>query len=97
MNNSPARIQRILGLSEGISLLVLLGIAMPLKYLMNEPMAVRVVGSLHGILFILYVIHSFIVKDKLAWAYKVLLFALIASVIPFGTIVFERKYLREMT
>lgn len=45
---------RFTALAEAVSFLVLLGIAMPLKYVWHEPMAVRVVGMLHGVLFVLF-------------------------------------------
>ena len=46
---------RVIGLLEGISFLVLLGVAMPLKYVWDEPQAVRGVGMAHGVLFLAYV------------------------------------------
>ncbi|HTO03360.1 MAG TPA: DUF3817 domain-containing protein, partial [Opitutus sp.] len=48
---TPLSRLRFIGWWEGVSFLVLLGIAMPLKYLAGEPAAVRVVGMAHGILF----------------------------------------------
>ncbi|MFW5972756.1 MAG: DUF3817 domain-containing protein, partial [Bacteroidota bacterium] len=46
---------RLIGFIEGLSYLALLGIAMPLKYMAGMPMAVRYVGWIHGVLFVLYV------------------------------------------
>ncbi|HEU4538346.1 MAG TPA: DUF3817 domain-containing protein [Polyangiaceae bacterium] len=80
---------------EGLSLLVLLGIAMPLKYLANMPLAVRVVGSLHGLFFVLYV---FAVGEAFTagrWRASRAFWALVASVVPFGTFAFEAKLRRE--
>ena len=53
MNTSIAQLRRI-GYAEAISFLVLLGVAMPLKYLAGMPMAVKVVGWIHGVLFVAY-------------------------------------------
>ena len=55
MLSTPIGRLRLVGILEGISFLVLLGIAMPLKYLAGQPEAVKVVGWAHGALFVLYV------------------------------------------
>ncbi|MEO8147110.1 MAG: DUF3817 domain-containing protein [Bacteroidia bacterium] len=70
---------------EGVSFLVLLFIAMPLKYFFDMPLAVRIVGSIHGVLFIAYVILLAAVyfKFKLAFSKSIILFLL--SLLPFGT------------
>ena len=52
---SQIRVFRMIALAEGISFLTLLFIAMPMKYFMGMPEVVRVVGSIHGVLFLLYV------------------------------------------
>ena len=59
---TPAGRQRIIGTAEALSLLILLFIAMPLKYMMDMPQMVRVVGMVHGVLFILYVNHVLLIK-----------------------------------
>ena len=66
MKNS-LHILRFIGLLEGISFLVLLGIAMPLKYYMNKPETVKIVGMAHGVLFVLYVINLLIVHIQFKW------------------------------
>jgi integral membrane protein len=78
--------------SEGASFLVLLGVAMPLKYLFDLPLAVRVVGMLHGVLFILY---ALLVMEALGagrFNLRTAALAMLASVLPFGPFVFERKF-----
>ncbi|MDF2157829.1 DUF3817 domain-containing protein [Algoriphagus sp. CAU 1675] len=80
-----------ISLIEGTSFLVLLFIAMPLKYVMDQPMAVTVVGWAHGILFILYIYTVFPTASKLNWNFSRTLFALIASVLPFGPFIFDRN------
>lgn len=85
---------RILGYLEGISFLVLMGIAMPLKYFFQQPMAVRIVGSLHGLLFVLYCGLALILYFRDKWPLKQLLLCWVLSCLPFGTFWFDRKYLK---
>src|SRR5688572_6054424 len=83
------------GIAEGISFLVLLGIAMPLKYFAGFPIAVTIVGSIHGILFIAFMILAWEVKTEfkksLGWLAK----AFIASILPFGTFIFDKELKKE--
>ncbi|GAA3939218.1 DUF3817 domain-containing protein [Hymenobacter algoricola] len=82
---------RVVGFLEGVSFLVLLGIAMPLKYLAGQPDAVRVVGMVHGVLFVLYVLLVVQVSVALGWSWRKALLALVVSVVPFGTFWAERR------
>jgi integral membrane protein len=82
---------RWISLIEGISFLVLLFIAMPLKYTMDMPLAVTYVGWAHGALFILYIYLVFPTARSLKWEFSRTLFAIIASVIPFGPFIFDRN------
>lgn len=86
---------RLVGLAEGVSYLVLLGIAMPLKYLAGWPLAVRVVGLLHGILFVLFVLAVFEAVGSLRWSSRQVATALLASLLPFGTLVLDRELRRQ--
>lgn len=76
---------------EGVSFLLLMGIAMPLKYLAGRPEAVRYFGWLHGLLFIGYclAILSALVNGKISFRKSVMAF--VASLIPFGPFVIDRK------
>ncbi len=82
-------------MAEGISFLALLLVAMPLKYLAGQPLAVTIVGGLHGILFIAFFIMAWEVmkeyKKKFPWLVK----AGVASIIPFGTFVMEKQWKKE--
>ncbi|MCU0681517.1 MAG: DUF3817 domain-containing protein [Polyangiaceae bacterium] len=80
---------------EGLSYLVLLGIAMPLKYLAHMPLAVRIVGSLHGLFFVLYVFAVVAAFNAGRWRGARAFWALVASMVPFGPFVFEAKLRRE--
>ena len=87
---------RKVALFEGISLIVLLGIAMPLKYIWDQPEAVRIVGWIHGILFIFYIWILLRVWISKSWPFKRVTIAVIASLVPFGTIFFDRSLKREV-
>lgn len=82
---------RAVGLAEGVSFLVLLGIAMPLKYFAGMPSAVRVVGLAHGVLFILFVLAVFEAMGSLRWSWRQVALALLASLLPFGTLLLDRR------
>jgi len=86
---------RRIAVTEGSSFLVLLFIAMPMKYLASLPMAVTIVGGLHGILFIAFLIMMWVVKSEFkrdwAWTAK----AVLASILPFGTIVMDKEWKKE--
>lgn len=86
---------RGISLLEGLSLLVLLFIAMPLKYIWGNPEYVRVVGMAHGLLFVAYILFAIMTKFELNWKVKTLLIVFAASVIPFGTFYIDKKYLSK--
>lgn len=73
------------GHAEGISFLILLFIAMPLKYMADMPMAVRIAGSIHGILFIAFVAVLWEARNKIPLANGTTLKAFVLSIVPFGT------------
>lgn len=78
---------------EAISFLILLGVAMPLKYIWDLPEAVSVIGMLHGILFILYLYGAYLMYEKLDWKLSTLAVVVLCSVLPFGPFYAERNYL----
>lgn len=78
---------------EGISLLILIFLAMPLKYIWENPSWVRVVGMIHGVLFVAYVAWSIWLYIELKWSIKQLFLVILASIIPFGTFYVEKKYI----
>ena len=80
-----------LGRWEAGSLITLMFIAMPLKYLLDYPLAVRIVGSLHGILFLGYVLAALSVAQEEEWGWGKLIRCLVLSCLPFGTFWFERE------
>lgn len=76
---------RKIAFAEGVSFLILLLIAMPLKYFANLPMAVTIVGGLHGFLFIAFIAMSWVTMNQYKKSWGWLIKSFIASVIPFGT------------
>lgn len=87
------RFFKILSILEGISLLGLLVITMPLKYYYDNPVPNQWLGMAHGMLFIAYVILALVVGRKLKWSVKTVLIVLVCSVIPLGTFWMDAKYI----
>jgi integral membrane protein len=86
---------RAIGWWEGISFLLLLGVAMPLKYFAGWPDAVRVVGMAHGVLFCVYVLAAIQAALEHDWSWKRTALVLAASVLPAGPFVVDAKILRS--
>ena len=82
---------RLIALLEGISYLLLLFIAMPIKYWLDEPIVVKYVGMGHGVLFILFIIILAVASIQYKWKLPFITFAFIASLIPFGTFYLDVK------
>jgi len=83
---------RFIAIAEGISYLLLLGIAMPLKYLADLPQAVTVLGWIHGALFVAFLAMAFEVKSALNKNFMWYVKAFVASILPFGPFVFDRQF-----
>ncbi|PWH82336.1 hypothetical protein DIS18_08770 [Algibacter marinivivus] len=91
---SSLNIFRLVALLEGVSYILLLFIATPIKYLLGEPQYVKLLGMPHGILFVAYVALAVLFKKEFTWSNKQFLIVLVASIIPFGTFYIDRKYLK---
>lgn len=87
------RFFKIIALLEGISLLLLFFVAMPLKYVWDNPEYIRPVGMAHGLLFIGYIIMATMLKFEDGWPIKKYALICLASIIPFGTFYVEKKML----
>ncbi len=87
---------RFISITEGISMVVLVFIAMPLKWIFDLPVMVTYVGWIHGALFIGYIFILFPTSRKLRWPFVRAVFALGAAVLPFGPFLFDRKLKKEM-
>lgn len=81
--------------AEGVSFILLLGVAMPLKYFAGFPMAVTIAGGIHGFLFISYALLARQVKNDYEKDMKWLVRAMVASVLPAGTFFMEKKWKEE--
>ncbi|MFM7710062.1 MAG: DUF3817 domain-containing protein [Ferruginibacter sp.] len=76
--------------AEGISYLLLLGLAVPLKYLAGYALPVRIIGMAHGILFVLFILLAFAVMENHRKSIRWFILAFILSLIPFGTFYLDR-------
>ncbi len=86
---------RVVGYLEGLSYILLLFVAVPVKYTMGNPALVKALGMPHGILFVLYLILAANLSTEHEWPKKRLLLAFIASLLPFGTFIFDHKFLKS--
>ncbi|WP_456464257.1 DUF3817 domain-containing protein [Lutibacter sp.] len=86
---------RVISFLEGVSFLLLLFIATPIKYFAGNDSFVKMLGMPHGILFLVYVVFAIMLKYELKWEAKTTWIVLIASVIPFGTFYVDKKHLKN--
>ena len=84
---------RIVALLEGISYILLMTVGLYVKYQLNDESYVKLLGMPHGLLFILYIIVAFLLRENQNWNTKDFSIILLASLIPFGTFYIDRKYL----
>jgi integral membrane protein len=93
---SELRRFRLVAFLEGVSFVVLLFLAMPLKYWADLPIAVRIVGMAHGVLFLAFLASLFDVALKRNWSPSRWGLAFLSSLVPFGTFLFDRSLKREL-
>jgi integral membrane protein len=82
---------RWVGITEGLSYLILLLVAMPLKYAMGQPLMVSIVGGIHGGLFVAYLLLAAVATWYYKWNVGMFVQAFVASLVPIGTFWFDRK------
>ena len=82
---------RLIGTIEGLSFLLLIGIAMPMKYIYGDPSLVKIVGQAHGLLWVVFCFALIDAKSKEGWSIKQALIPFVASMLPFGPFVVDRK------
>ena len=90
MNSNSLSRFRLIAFLEGCSFL-LFAITMPIKYLLKYPTPNYIIGMMHGVLFILYVLLLIQVSILQKWAIKKIVLSFIASLIPFGTFYASKK------
>ena len=88
------KILRVISYLEGISYILLLFVAVPIKYYANDPSLVKLIGLPHGLLFVAYVILSLVNSKKYNWSFIKTVVVLISSIIPFGTFYVDYKYFK---
>ncbi|WP_299821172.1 DUF3817 domain-containing protein [uncultured Pontibacter sp.] len=86
---------RLVGFYEGLSYLLLLGIAMPVKYIFGIPELVKYVGWAHGVLFIAYMFALLQVTLEHKWSVGKVAAAFVASLLPFGPFILDKKLLQN--
>lgn len=82
---------RVTGLIEGTSTLALFGVAMPLKYAADMPLAVTIVGGIHGGLFVLYLAVLLLIMTRHRWPIGRGVALFVAAVVPFGPFIMDRR------
>jgi len=88
---------RIIAILEGISLLTLVFIAVPMKHMMDNPAFVKVMGPVHGALFLLFLFNTLSVGVEQNWKFKETTWkVLLACMIPFGTFYIDWKILSRL-
>ncbi len=92
---STLKLFRKVAIAEGISFLLLVFIAMPLKYFADMPLAVKYTGWAHGLLFVLYIIFLIMAWQEYRWKFGRVLLLFIASLLPFGPFVVDRRLKEE--
>lgn len=96
INSKTGRL-RLIGFLEGISLLLLIGIAVPVKYLYGNPGLVKAIGPVHGLLFLLFIFNTLSVGVEQRWQFKTTTWkVLVACIIPFGTFYIDRHILSKI-
>lgn len=96
LNSAIGRL-RIIGFIEGISLLILVFVAVPLKYIMNEPTLVQSIGPVHGALFLLFIFSALRTGIEQRWSFRRITWkVLLACIVPFGTFYIDYAILRHM-
>jgi integral membrane protein len=93
---SSLQLFRITAFLEGVSYILLLGLATPIKYFLDDPKYVKLLGMPHGLLFIAYIAFAVLFRKEFVWNTKDFGYVLLASIIPFGTFYIDKKYLKPV-
>ncbi len=89
------KILRVFAIMEGFSTIALFGFSMPMKYIFDDTTTMRPVGMAHGVLFIGYCIWVILAAVQNKWKGSKTAWALVASLIPFGTFIADYKLFRN--
>lgn len=88
---------RVVALLEGVSYILLVFVAVPIKYIGNDPQYVKLLGMPHGLLFIGYIVLAVLIGKELKWNTKTFILVFLASIIPFATFYVDQKILKKYT
>jgi integral membrane protein len=88
---------RVIAYVVGVMLLLLLFVAMPLKYLGDDPSAMDIIGPMHGFLYVVYLLATFDLFRRVRWSFVRLVLIALAGTIPFLSFYAERKTTHELT
>jgi len=91
MNTITLKNFRIISIAEGVSFIILLFVAMPLKYALGYAIAVKITGMIHGLLFIGYIVLLALAVKEYKWDINYIIKLFIASLVPFGTFFTEKE------
>jgi len=88
---------RIIGFLEGVSLLVLVFVAVPMKYYFQDPSLTKMLGPIHGAIFLLFLFNALSVGVEQHWKFKTTTWRVIlACFIPFGTFYIDSRILSKI-
>jgi len=87
---------RVIAWVVGVMLLLLVFVAMPLKYFADNPSAMNVIGPLHGFLYMVYLVATFDLFRRVRWSFPRLVLMALAGTIPFLSFYAERKTSHEL-
>ena len=88
---------RLLAILEGLSLIFLVFLGVPLKHFMQNGGVVKALGPAHGVLFLLFVLNTFSYGIQASWSFRKTTWkVLLATLIPFGTFYIDRKILKPL-
>src|SRR5215207_6359465 len=86
---------RAAGMVEAVSFLVLLGVAMPLKYFAGMPLAVKIAGWVHGLLFMAFGVCLLVAHGERQWTVRWTATIFVAALLPFGPFIIDRRLKNE--
>ena len=95
LSNRVKILFRVIAFLEGVSYILLMTVGLYCKYQLDDPSYVKLLGMPHGLLFVSYIILSFLIKEDENWGNKDFGIVLLASILPFGTFYMDWKYLRK--
>jgi len=94
-NSKTVKAFKVVSFLEGLSYILLLFVAVPIKYIGGNDMMVKSLGMPHGILFMAYIVMTLLIQRKLKLDFKTTLIFLVASLLPFGTFYVNKKYFNQ--